>query len=143
MDVETALVRFLQTRPSLAALVGERIYRTALPDPAVYPALVVTHVGTSDFPHQQGAGELASTRAQVSAWSRSANEAAAVARAANAEIAPARITSETPGFCGDYEGLKILRAMHTSDVEIVQPPQDAGDRPYVQRALDFEIWNRS
>lgn len=83
--LEEALYTYLQTVPTLAALVGTRIYPVRLPEGAALPALVYQRVSAQrTYTHDPFESTMAyvSARVQLTAWAETAAEAIEVGEAA-------------------------------------------------------------
>lgn len=134
MSVEPGLVAHLLADPSIAALVGDRVYPAGrIPEAAPLPAVTYQRVSTVAQHTLQGLGGLTQVRMQVTAWAEGDSGYAAAKAIASAVIA------SLVGFRGTWAGGVGISGVNFDSMQDIDPDPDS---ELVGVDMDFLIWHR-
>jgi hypothetical protein len=115
MTISEALRAFLLAQPSIAALVGTRIYPQVLPQKPAYPAITYAQVSGIRVRGLDGPTGRARPRIAVNSWGASHREMDAVASAVRAAL---------DGYAGPMGDLVVDSAVLDNEIEFFE--EDAG-----------------
>jgi hypothetical protein len=106
--VEDKLRTFLKNEPSVAAVLGDRIYPRRLKQKATLPALVYQRIDTPRTPVHREKSIFPRPRMQLRIWSKTSKTAW---QAANV------VREALDGFCGDMGNLTVARSVIVNEFE--------------------------
>lgn len=118
MSAEEAVRAVLLADPTVAALVGDRVYPMHLPQTCVLPAIVYQRISTVGSIDLGGDTGLSRIRLQVTHWAEGFDAARALARATVGDPESVEAGALT-GYSGDTGAgeLQLVRLENLADVE--------------------------
>jgi len=137
MSIKIALVHYLLSQAAVKRHVGTRIFWGQLPQGQASPAITCEKVGGTPTAHQGGAASAASSRIQVSCWSKSPKEAEAVKEAVRLSLVGFQGNLGPPGG-----QVAVLMIEHAGDYDGFEADRSGGPGGINEVAIDLNIWHR-
>jgi hypothetical protein len=126
--IEAAVQQALKDHPAVAALVGDRVYPTTLPQAAVLPAVTYKQISLRSLGDtNDGPGDLFNPRFQIDAWSSDYLEAVSLAEAVRGVRGLRAVVAET-----EIQNVKLDGARFFFEA----------DRELHHVAQDFFVWGK-
>lgn len=119
------LFTFLTSLPSIAALVGDRVYPRRLPQTADFPVIVYRRISTAGDLAHTGPSGILTPRIQLDVWAEDPDTADAVAEVLRREL---------DGYRGQMGDVPVGMVRIVNDVDDDQP-----NTGLFRRVLDAEI----
>jgi len=127
-SVAAAIRDRLVNESTVSAIVGNRVYRSVLPQNPVFPALVLDVLIDKPRDTIDGAASLFRADIQVDCWSQKASEAAALAEAVRLAL---------QGYRGTHLSVKLRGIYITEQLDGFEP--EVSD---YKQILRFGVWYR-
>lgn len=138
MGIEADLKTYLSAQPTVASLVGARVHRGYAPQGSVDPKntswapYIVLQRITGGHEHQTtGALGIAQPVIQVSCVAPSYGQAREVAEAVRGVL---------HGYSGTMSNTTVRGATLDNEIDLVEEPENAAERPVHQVVADYRIW---
>lgn len=127
MNIEEALFAYLQTKPDVTSIVGNRVYPMLLPQGSEYPAIVYQRISGMRVRSHSGPSSLAYPRIQFSCWAQTYSDAKRLAE---------RLRVSLDGYRGTVGDMNIQAIFVENDIDLY----DAGVSLY-RTIVDAKVWH--
>ena len=132
INIEQALVEYLRGYPTVAALVGLRIYPMAVPQGVTGSVLVIQRIATRHIHSSDGSSGVAAARFQITAW---ADTFSAVVTLADV------LRRALDGFNMLWNTIRIHHCLLIGDWPTEEPSAEAEELKSYGHHMDFDIFH--
>lgn len=132
-----ALHDILVATPSVAAIVGDRVYPSIMPDAPLYPLLVLTKATSLGQYDLQGDAGVVAERIQVDCWVDTGSAAVIALRTA--------VRRRLSGFKGGPDSnspCMIQGVFCINDFDLPVPATERAGPKVRRRTLEFNVWSK-